>query len=303
MLPFDTIDRPEIPISVVCGLIAAQFPQWAGLPVKPVVQSGWDNRTFHLGDRMLVRMPSAERYARAVEKEQKWLPKLSAHLPASIPEPLAMGRPTDAYPFHWSIYRWIEGQTSDTLGIDELPAIAEEIAGFLKALYKIDTTGAPLAGPPFFRGTPPVVYDRETRQTLEKLKDIVDVKACLSVWQNALASKWDKAPVWFHGDFSPQNILVKNGKLTGVIDFGSCRVGDPACDLVISWTLLDQGSRKIFRDSLGLDADCWARARGWGLWKALITLAPLADKSNKEALRQKTIIHHIISDHQSEYGN
>lgn len=289
-------DEPDITSSLVTDLVAEQFPQWAHLPIKPVKLSGWDNRTFHLGEDMSVRLPSAERYAAKVHIEQEWLPKLASCLPYPIPEPLAMGQPSQHYPWHWSIYRWIEGENADTLNADELEQFAIDSAKFLNELYRVDTTGGPLAGAHnFYRGASPSVYDDETKAAISQLKDVINADAAAKVWEKAVSSEWGYDPVWIHGDFSVGNILVKEGRLAAVIDFGGIGVGDPACDLVIAWTFLSEESRKIFKAHINLDSDTWERARGWCLWKALITLAPLKDKDSDEAIRQQRIIDSLLN--------
>lgn len=143
----------NIDLSLVKQLISTQFPQWAELTIKPVASSGWDNRTFHLGEHMLIRLPSSADYASQVEKEQHWLPKLAPHLPLAIPSPVAMGKPTTQYPWHWSIYQWLEGETVTIERITNLNHFAESLANFLKALQNCDTVAAPMAGPDnFHRG-------------------------------------------------------------------------------------------------------------------------------------------------------
>jgi len=291
--------RLEIATSKVETLVREQFPQWAHLPITPVFLSGWDNRTFHLGSEMTVRLPSAERYIHQVQKEQEWLPKLAAYLPVSIPKPLAMGRPSETYPWHWSIYKWIEGKNADTLKPDELHKFAAEIAGFLMALQSIPNQGSPVPGP-FRRGASPKYYDAQTREAVAALKDTIDPEGAITTWEAAISSEWEKDPVWVHGDFSAGNILVKNGKLAAVIDFGSCCVGDPACDLVIAWMLLTETARATFKKKLNLDNETWARARGWAIWKTLITLADLKDKMSVEAESKKKIIALVIEDHRVE---
>ena len=143
----------KINVELVRRLVAAQAPQWAHLPVRSVEFDGWDNRTFRLGDEMSVRLPSAERYILQVEKEQHWLPKLSPLLPLLIPVPLKIGVPGDGYPWHWSVYRWLEGEIASVGQIDNLDQFAKTLAQFLLRLQQIDTTGGPLPGPHnFFRG-------------------------------------------------------------------------------------------------------------------------------------------------------
>jgi aminoglycoside phosphotransferase (APT) family kinase protein len=292
-------DRLEVDAGLVRRLVAAQFPQWAGLPVRPVELNGWDNTTFRLGERMKVRLPSAERYVAQVEKERRWLPLLAPHLPLPIPAPLARGEPGEDYPFPWSVYEWLDGEPASLESIDDLSRFATDLAGFLLALHGIDTSDGPTAGAHnFHRGGDLRVYDAETRRTIGKLGGEIDGDAAIEAWETALASRWERAPVWVHGDIAAGNLLVKDGRLAAVIDFGSSGVGDPACDLVVSWTLLDEESREAFRAALQFDADTWARARGWALWKALITLAPALSADPAIEARERRIIDAVLADHQ-----
>ncbi len=253
----------SIDAALVRRLVDAQFPQWSDLPIRPVRFDGWDNRTFHLGEQMTVRLPSAATYALQVEKEQRWLPKLAPLLPLTIPTPLAMGAPTEDYPWPWSIYRWIDGDTAAIERIADLDQFATGLAEFLVALQQIDATGGPAPGPHnFFRGGSPAYYDREARQAIATLGDRIDGKAATAVWEAALAAEWHGTPVWFHGDVSHGNLLVKDGKLSAVIDFGTSGVGDPACDLYIAWTFLDrQQPRCLPRRAAARRRDLGARAR------------------------------------------
>ena len=289
----------SIDAALVRRLVDAQFPQWADLPIRPVRFGGWDNRTFHLGEQMTVRLPSAATYAPQVEKEQRWLPKLAPLLPLAIPTPLAMGAPTEDYPWPWSIYRWIDGDTAAIERIADLDQFATGLAEFLVALQQIDATGGPAPGPHnFFRGGSPAYYDREARQAIATLGDRIDGKAATAVWEAALAAEWHGTPVWFHGDVSHGNLLVKDGRLSAVIDFGTSGVGDPACDLYIAWTFLDRQSRDAFRAALPLDDATWARGRGWTLWKALIVHAGLPGAYVLEAEKSRRVIEEILADHQ-----
>lgn len=289
---------PPIDATLVRRLVDAQFPQWAHLPITSVAISGWDNRTFHLGDAMTVRLPSAAHYAAQVEKEQRWLPKLAPHLPLPIPQPLAMGAPAFGYPWHWSIYRWIDGAPATTDNVAEPRVFATALAEFLAALQQIDASDGPPAGVQnFHRGGALAVYDAETRRALHDLAGTIDTVTATAVWDAALASSWQAAPVWVHGDVAASNLLVKDGKLCAVIDFGSCGVGDPACDLVIAWTFLTEASRDAFRAALPLDDATWARGRGWALWKALILLAGHIHSSAFEASRAQRTLDEVLADH------
>lgn len=286
-------NKVHMDVSLVHRLITAQFPQWADLTIKPVEPAGWDNKSFRLGEHMIVRLPSAIIYSSQVEKEHHWLPELAPHLPLPIPVPLAMGKPAHGYPWHWSVYQWLDGQTALIERIADLPQFATVLAEFLNALQQIDTTGGPMAGPlNFYRGGQLTTYDIETRQAIATLSDKFDVDTIMTVWNEALASTWQDTPVWVHGDVACGNLLVEKGALCAVIDFGLMGVGDPACDLAIAWTLFKGESRDVFRAALALDNATWARGRGWVLWKTLC--APIPGTNCLE------IINHILTDHAQE---
>ncbi|PZV33213.1 aminoglycoside phosphotransferase family protein [Mesorhizobium kowhaii] len=289
--------KPNIDTALVSRLIATQFPQWKDLAIRPVEFGGCDNRTFHLGGEMTVRLPSAADYSRQVEKEHRWLPRLAPLLPLPIPVPLAMGIPAEDYPWHWSVYGWIEGETAKRKRIASLSQFASDLAAFLVALQRIDATGGPAPGQHnFFRGGPLSVYDGEARDAIAALAGKIDTNAASAVWEAALAATCHGAPVWFHGDVSWGNLLVRQGRLSAVIDFGTSGVGDPSCDLAIAWTLFEGKSREIFRAGLPADAAMWARGRGWTLWKALITVAGHIGVNLGEVEKSRHVIDEVLAD-------
>lgn len=296
-------DRVIVTAETVRALVAEQFPQWADLPVAPMIPGGWNNRTFRLGDAMLVRLPSAPRYVAQVEKEQTFLPRLAAHLPLPIPVPLAMGAPGHGYEWPFGIYGWIDGTTAHHDDIADLDRFAADLAGFITALEAIDATGGPVAGPHnFHRGGDLSVYDGETRAAFDTLGSRVDRAVLEPIWDLAVTSDWGDTPVWIHGDIAFGNLLVRDGRLAAVIDFGTMGVGDPACDLAIAWTFLARRSRAVFRNALPFDAGTWQRGRGWTLWKALITLAQQPDDGSIVAREQLRVIAEILDDHQRDAG-
>lgn len=289
--------RAVIDAALVRRLVPSQFPQWRDLAVTPVEVDGWDNRTFRLGEDMSVRLPSGKGYAPQVDKEQRWLPVLAPYLPLPIPVPLAKGTPAEGYPYDWSVYRWIDGETASAERIADLRTFATTLGDFLTALQQIDPTGGPAAGAhSFFRGAALTTYDAETRRAIAALGGRIASERATAVWDAAVAARWHGAPVWFHGDVAAGNLLVDEGRLAAVIDFGCSGVGDPACDLTIAWTLFSGESREAFRTALSVDAATWARGRGWALWKALIGLAAEID-TNPAAASTRRVIDHVISDH------
>jgi aminoglycoside phosphotransferase (APT) family kinase protein len=265
-------------------LIDQQFPQWAGLPVQPVSDGGWDNWTFHLGAGMLVRLPSASEYALAVEKEHRWLPALAAQLPLPIPAPLAKGAPGTGYPFPWSVYRWLAGEPASIDRIGDPVRFAVDLAGFLTALRSIDPAEGPRPGKHnWFRGGTLRTFDGLAQNALAKLDGHIDISLAREIWASALDARWDGAESWCHGDVAEGNLLLTGGQLAAVIDFGSCGVGDPACDLAIAWTLLTDEGRQAFRTRLSPGEAEWTRGRGWALWKTLATYASTLGDDEKAA--------------------
>jgi aminoglycoside phosphotransferase (APT) family kinase protein len=290
--------RAGIDANLVRRLVATQFPHWRDEPVTPVDVDGWDNRTYRLGDRMTVRLPTHDRYTAAVEKEHRWLPILAPALPVPIPVPLALGSPAEGYPHRWSIRQWIEGEPVSLDRVADPAQFALAVADFILALQSIDATGGPPAGvESFYRGASLAHYDIETQEALERLRGHLDTAHAARVWDAALASTWPGPPIWFHGDIAHGNLLVRDGELAAVIDFGTFGVGDPACDLVIAFTLFTGKSREAFRTRVQQDRGMWARARGWALWKALITLAADIGTDPEAAAVNRTVIHEVLADH------
>jgi len=290
---------PIINELLITNLISEQFPQWKDLPIKSVARQGCDNKTFRLGDHMLVRLPSAEEYVRQVQKEHKWLPLLAPNLPLPIPEPIAIGKPSKYYPWKWSVYKWLDGDSANTVELDDehLETIALQLAHFLSEFHKFDAAGAPTPGlHNWWRAAHTSVYDAEARALINKLKNLIDADKANSLWEKAISSKWDKDPVWVHGDIASGNILLQDNKLSAVIDFGCMGIGDPACDLTIAWTFFKNKSREVFKDAFNFDNDTWARARGWALWKAAFELVSLDGKSGPDAIKHLQIINDVLAE-------
>lgn len=291
------MEKADTTPALVSRLIGAQFPQWAELPVTRIEFDGNDNTTFRLGHDMSVRLPSAERYVPQVDKEHRWLPVLADQLPLPIPQPLARGVPGFGYPWQWSVYRWLKGAPATVEPISDQSEFATSLANFLAAMYRIDPGGGPPPGlHNFFRGGPLAVYDAEARSAIAVLGGEINTDDATELWDKAIGATWHGSPVWIHGDVSAENLLVDDGRLNAVIDFGCSAVGDPACDLTIAWTFLSGPSREAFQARLPVDAATWTRGRGWALWKALITLVR-ARKSNPErAAKCRRIIEEVVAE-------
>lgn len=269
-------NEADIDRALVKRLLELQFPQWADLSIEPVKSAGTDNAIYRLGNDMAVRLPRIEDATAHIDKEYRWLPELAPHLPLAIPVPLAKGEPVEGYPWAWSVYRWLDGETATVDCIVDLRQAAIDLGKFVAALHAIDASNGPISN----RGLPLISRDEETRAAINALRDIYDTDAITEIWDTALEeSPWQGSPVWIHGDLHESNLLVKQGKLTAVIDFGIAGVGDPACDMMVAWTLFSGGTRNLFRDTVQVDDATWARGRAWALSFGVVAL-PYYEKTN-----------------------
>ncbi len=269
------VDQPAVDVALVERLIASQHPRWAGLPIERLASDGTTNAIYRLGPGAAVRLPLVRYGERAIDVEGRWLPRIAPRLPLAVPEQLATGEPDAGYPFRWSVHRWIEGAPVSRAPVEDLVTLAEDLAAWLAALQRIDTTGGPDAAMHDLRGAPLALRDAETRRGLAALADEIDVDSALAVWEDALrAERWSRPPVWSHGDLLAGNLLARDGRLAAVIDFAGLGVGDPACDLMIAWGLFRGASRAAFREALRknvhLDEATWARGRGHALYHVAI---------------------------------
>jgi len=280
-------DEVNINTVLVGRLIASQFPEWADLGVEPVAFFGTDNALYRLGSDMVIRLPRRQKSTGRLEKELHWLPKLAPLLPLAVPVPLATGEPAEGYPFDWAIYRWLEGEpaTHDKINMGRA---ATDLAAFIAALQRVDSAGGPPPGEHnAWRGVPLALRDRAMRSAITALGSAIDTEAVTATWKSALsAPDWKREPVWVHGDLDSRNLLVKEGLLTAVIDFGCLGVGDPACDVMVAWKVLSAGSRDTFLTALSIDEATRVRARGWVLSQALIALAYYTVETNPVLVRE-----------------
>lgn len=265
----------DVTACLVRRLLAAQFPQWAELPIAPMLSAGTDNALYRLGEAMVVRLPAAAWAAGQAAREWRFLPGLAAHLPLAVPIPLGLGVPGEGFAAAWSVCRWVPGRDAQVAPPEDMMAAAQALAGFVRALRAIDATGGPTPGAANSgRGVALTARDAAVRRALRECAGLVDTVAVGRAWQRALAARaWEGTPVWLHGDLHRGNLVVRDGVLAGVIDFGCMAVGDPACDLMPGWSMFAPAARTAFRDGCGADDAMWARAMGWALSVAVIALA------------------------------
>ncbi|MFG2142824.1 aminoglycoside phosphotransferase family protein [Streptomyces sp. NPDC048696] len=266
------MDSFEIDENLVRSLVREQHPDLAGLDLREVV-GGWDNQLWRLGDELAVRMPRTERAPSLLRKEHQWLPTLAPHLPLPVPTPVRIGEPSARFPKPWTIAKWVPGNPADHAPISHASA-ADTLAGFLKALHMKAPADAPVSQD---RGVPLKTLSDGFEKGLEEVTsegDAADLQKVRDVWDEAVAAPdWEGPPVWLHGDLHPANVVVSDGTLSGVIDFGDMCAGDPAADLAAAWVLLPAGAAARFFDAYAYaDESMIRRARGLAAAKSLFLI-------------------------------
>jgi aminoglycoside phosphotransferase (APT) family kinase protein len=282
----------DIDEELVARLVAAQFPQLADLPISAIQSAGTVNAIYRLGDHLCARLPRMASWAKDLEKELNWLPKLAPCLSLRVPEPVAMGQPTSGYPFPWAIYRWIDGHSyRDDLVHDERQA-ADDLAQFVVELRRVDPLGAPRGGRKPLRE-----LDAATRVAIEASRGVIDSDAAAAAWASALESPaWDGTPVWIHTDLLRPNVLVDRGRLCAVIDFGGIGAGDPAADVIAAWSVFGQRGRATFRGALAVDDGTWNRARGYALHQAALIIPYYSETNPGFVTLAKRTVEEVLAD-------
>jgi aminoglycoside phosphotransferase (APT) family kinase protein len=277
-------DEVETDVGLVRRLLRGQFPHWADLPVEAVSSYGTDHEIYRLGDGLAARLPRIGWATAQAALEATWLPRLAPHLPLAVPVQVARGEPAEGYPYEWSVYEWLPGEDANGT-IHDLERAAVDLAAFVRALRRVDTTDAHQR-PRGRRGAPLAELDEVTRRSIDELGDRIDRRAAIASWEASLeAPPWDGDEVWVHGDLLPGNLLVVGGRLSAVIDWGGFNVGDPACDLQPAWNVFAGESRERYRAELEVDDASWLRGRGCALSQAVVAL-PYYWDTNAGMVRQ-----------------
>ena len=282
----------DIDAELVGRLLAAQFPQLAGLPISEVPSTGTVNAIYRLGDHLCARLPRVQQWARDLDKEWHWLPKLAPQLSLGVPEPVGKGHPGSSYPFSWAIYGWIDGQPYADELVDDEHQAAKDLARFVVELRRIDPVGAPGGGRKPLRE-----LDAVTRAAISWARGVIDSDAASTAWERALqAPAWNGMPVWIHTDLLRPNLLVRDGRLRAVIDFGGAGVGDPAADVIAAWSVFGQSGRDVFRGALEVDDGTWNRARGFALHQAALIIPYYGETNPGFVAPAKRTVEEILAD-------
>jgi aminoglycoside phosphotransferase (APT) family kinase protein/ribosomal protein S18 acetylase RimI-like enzyme len=278
-------DELSIGLPLVRSLVDRALPHLSVLPLTRLRSSGSSNALFRLGDELLVRLPRQPGGSATIEKEARWLPHVAPQLPTSVPEVVVIGEPGFGYPEHWSVVRWLDGDVPSVADPDSADdpsrvGLALGLAGVVTALADLEVPAAAQRDPElrWYRGEPLAEFDATTRQGIEACRAIpdldLDLDACLAVWGHAMTLPGIAEavpPRWYHGDLLAENLLVRSGRLSAVLDFGGLAVGDPTVDLIVAWEVLDATAREVFRQAVGVDDPAWLRGRAWALGLSVLT--------------------------------
>lgn len=291
-------DEAPTDAALVRRLLAAQFPHWAGLPIEPVRSDGTDNAMYRLGQDLAVRLPRRPGAVLPMDKEHAWLPRLAPALPLPIPLPVAKGEPAEGYPWPWSVCHWLDGQNPIPERMTDAVRLARDLAAFVRALQAIDASEGPRpGGHNFARGAPLASWQDTIRGRLSWLADLDDISVIATAWdEDSQASAWDGPATWLHGDLSEGNLLVKDGRLCGVIDWSCLAAGDLACELQVAWNLFEPEARSAFRAAMAVDPATWVRGRAWGLGMGVLNLSYYRTRSPALALKGRRAIDAVLAD-------
>ena len=288
-MPAQPMPGAEVGIdaALVRALLEEQHPDLATLDLGATA-SGWDNVMYRLGDELIVRLPRRALAAALIEHEQRWLPELAARLPLPTSAPLRNGRPGHGYPWSWSVCRWLPGESAAVHPPADPRRAAERLGEFLAAMHQPAPSEHPVNP---YRGVPLADRYDITCERIDQLGEAIDLVAVRSLWDELVATPaWDGPPLWLHGDLHPGNLIVHDGQLSGVVDFGDLTGGDPASDLSVAWMLLPADARAVLRAHADdVDDATWARGRGWALVLALAILASSADNPVMRGVSQRTL--------------
>lgn len=287
----------ELDVESVRKLLREQFPHWADLALAPFKSSGTDHLLFRLGSEKVVRFPANAEAAQNIPMHAQWMPRFAA-LPLQTPQILGTARPDSSAPFAWTVLNWIDGVDAATASISDWPLTVEILGRFVRELRLVDTSGGLVCGQHnAWRGSPLSALDRRTRAAIDAVSDTYDRRAMLAVWSVALsAPEWCGGPLWVHGDIHAANMIVRDGQIVGIIDFGLMALGDPACDLAVGWSFIPTEFREPFFDATQVDQTTRQRGKGWGLYIGVIAYSHYRDKNPVLARIAANAIEAVLAD-------
>jgi aminoglycoside phosphotransferase (APT) family kinase protein len=292
-------DEIHIDDELVRRLLGSVSPAYADLPLRRFEVTGSTNALFRLGDDLLVRIPRQPGGTETIEKEARWLPYVAPHLPVAVPEIVGVGEPGFGYPEKWSIVRFLQGDRPVVPRAGEAArhGLAAELADVVTALRSLDVPDGARSDPAleWYRGRPLASMDDSMQEYLHDSRPLVghpdldlDLDAVEAGWARIMRlpeAHREVEPRWYHGDLNAENLLVRDGRLAAVLDFGGLSIGDPTIDLAVAWQLLDPAARATFRGTVSVDASTWLLACGWAIVLAVMGLPYYWDTMRDRCVR------------------
>lgn len=264
-------DQLHVTVDMVRRLVDDQFPEWRHLPVREVASDGTVNVIYRIGEELAARFPlrsQAPMEARTtLEREAGACRELAGCSPVPTPVPVALGDAGHGYPLPWAVQTWLPGQVATVHDPGGSVAFARDLAAFVSDLRGADTHGRRFSG--LGRGGHLPDHDDWMELCFEKSHALLDVDRLRRLWADLRRLPRAGADVMSHGDLVPGNILVRDGRLAGVLDGGGFAPADPALDLVAGWHLLDRTPREELRGALGCGDLEWQRGMAWAFQQAM----------------------------------
>jgi aminoglycoside phosphotransferase (APT) family kinase protein len=288
-------DQIDLSTDTVAALVATHLPHHAGLPLRPVTSHGTVNALYRLGDDLVLRFPLQPGTTRdTLAAEQHHTRRVAPHVPVAVPEPVTLGEPGEGYHSHWTAYRWIPGDTPDPHTAAHDTTLARDLTAFAHALHRIDTDGR--TWDRHSRGGPLPTREEHVRDSLRAAHRLTDTRRLAQIWADSRdAPAHDGPDVWIHADLMPGNLILRDGRLAAVIDWGAF-AGDPAVDLMPAWNLFGAHARGVYRDALGAGDAMWARGRGWAIVQAIGALPYYVDTNPVMARTARRTLAAVIED-------
>jgi aminoglycoside phosphotransferase (APT) family kinase protein len=292
-------DQLMIPLATVRKLVDAQFRRWRDLPINRFASQGTVNALFRIGERLAARFPlqpgEVGATRRWLESEAEAARELLGRTRFRTPEPVAIGEPGEGYPLPWSVQTWLPGTAATDQDPGGSVAFAHDLAEFIAGVRAIDTGGRAFDGQG--RGGDLRAHDAWMETCFARSARLLDVPRLRRLWA-VLRELPPSATgdVMTHGDLIPGNMLVRDGRLTGVIDVGGLGPADPSLDLVGAWHLLEAGPRQVLRDDLACDDLAWERGKAWAFEQAMGAAWYYLESNPAMTLMGQRTLHRIIAD-------
>jgi aminoglycoside phosphotransferase (APT) family kinase protein len=289
-------DQVEISDELVRGLIANQFPEWAGVPIRRVASSGTINSIVRIGADLAARFPlqRSDPAARRtlLEREAEASVSFARCSPVPAPVPVAIGEPGPGYPMPWSVQTWVPGSPATDADLSMSIRFAKDLAALVGALRDLDTGGRSFEGEN--RGGALGAHDDWVETCLRHSEQLLDVPRLRDLWREFRALPRKQPDAMTHGDLIPGNVLVGGGRLRGVLDSGGFGPADPALDVIVAWHLLETEARAVFRERLGCDELEWKRSKAWAFEQSIGAIWYYADSNQAMAAMGRRTLQRIL---------